>query len=80
MTTTHKTEAEIAATLHREQQALQAAASFYAAKLLEAQVAGSAWVKALMAIGDYKAGNHDDPRQVLLFDIYRQRQALKGGG
>ena len=72
-----RTEAEIAATLQRERDALQAATKAYAAKLLEAQQAGAQWVKACMAAGDLQAGEHHDPRQVLLFDMYRQRQHLK---
>lgn len=75
---TTKTETEIVAALQRERDAIQASAAYYAAKLLEAQIAGSQWVKALMAAGDHKAGEPHDPRQVLIHDIYRQRQTLKG--
>lgn len=46
---TTKTETEIVATLQRERDAIQASVAYYAAKLLEAQIAGSQWVKALMA-------------------------------
>ncbi|MDD2670114.1 hypothetical protein [Zoogloea sp.] len=72
-----RTEAEITAALQRERAVLQDATRRYAARLLEAQIAGSQWVKACMAAGDLQAGEHHDPRQVLLFDMYRQQQHLR---
>ena len=73
----NKSEAEIDANLKRETKAVLDAARHYAAKLLEAQIAGSAYIQACLEAGDRQAGDQKDPRQVLLFDMYRQRGLLK---